>query len=292
VYAGNTFECLLPKNALSCKRQLSGDKIDTRHKVLLVDDDAVSLELMALLLAHEGHQVLRANDAGAALELLSSDQSARPDVLLVDLQMPGISGGQLAEKVRALGSPGPLLLAMSASEAKRQQLLCFDGFLLKPLAVDDFRRALKPKKRGRAPAARVTHPGSKTSSAPGQAVDRTVVAKMLKMMPKEAFHELFAACIADSLSSIHFIQSLAGQQDQSRIAPLAHRIKGAASMVGAVQLAWLAAGLEAGGSKPAATPAVLDDLLSACSELERMLLAGNLTESQGPHDHYDNLRHA
>ena len=94
--AGNTFECLLPKNALSCKRHLSGGKIQTRHKVLVVDDDAVSLELMALLLAHEGHQVLRANDARAALELLSSDQAARPDVLLVDLQMPGISGGQLA----------------------------------------------------------------------------------------------------------------------------------------------------------------------------------------------------
>jgi CheY-like chemotaxis protein len=291
VYAGNTLECLLPQNVLSFRRQRTGGHIQTRHKVLLVDDDAVSLELMALLLAHEGHQVLRANDAGAALELLSSDQAVRPDVLLVDLQMPGISGGQLAEKVRALGSPGPLLLAMSASEAQRQQLLAFDGFLLKPLAVDDFRRALKPKKRGRAPAARVSHPGSKTSPSPGRAVDLAVVSKLLKMMPKEAFFELFAACIADSRSSIHAIQSL-DRQDLPGAAPLAHRIKGAASMVGAVHLAWLAGGLEAGGSKPAATPAVLDDLLSACSELERMLLAGNLTETQGPHDHYDSSRNA
>jgi two-component system sensor histidine kinase EvgS len=258
-----------------------------------VDDDAVSLELMALLLAHEGHQVLRANDAGSALELLASDQAVRPDVLLVDLQMPGISGGQLAEKVRALGGPGPLLLAMSASEAQRQQLLAFDGFLLKPLAVDDFRRALKPKKRGRAPAARVTHPGIKASPPPPlQAIDTTVVYKMLKMMPKEAFYELFAACIADSRSSLRSIQDLVSRRDLSGVAPLAHRIKGAASMVGAVRLAWLAAGLEAGGSKPAATPAVLEDLLSACSELERMLLAGNLTETQGPHDHYDNSRNA
>jgi CheY-like chemotaxis protein len=282
----------LPQNGLSCKRRRTGGIIQTRHKVLLVDDDAVSLELMALLLAHEGHQVLRANDAGAALELLSSDQGLRPDVLLVDLQMPGISGGQLAEKVRALGSPGPLLLAMSASEAQRQQLLAFDGFLLKPLAVDDLRRALKPKKRGRAPAARVTHPGSKKSAPPGEAINMAVVSKLLKMMPKEAFFELFAACIADSRSSIRAIQNLVDQQDLSGVAPLAHRIKGAASMVGAVHLAWLAAGVEAGGSKPAATPAVLDDLLSACSELERMLLAGNLTETQGPHDHYDNLRNA
>ena len=98
-------------------------------------------------------------------------------------------------------------------------------------------------------------------------------------MPKEAFGELFAACIADSRTSIRAIQSLVDQQDQAGVAPLAHRIKGAASMVGAVHLAWLAAGLEAGGRKPAATPAVLNDLLSACSELERMLLAGNLTNT-------------
>ncbi len=140
--------------------------VEARHKVLLVDDDAVSLELMALLLAHEGHQVVRANDAGAALELLLSDKTGRPDVLLVDLQMPGVSGGQLAEKVRALGAPGPLLLAMSATEVQRQQLLAFDGFLLKPLAVDDLRKALKPKRRGRIPGVRVAHPGRAAAAPP------------------------------------------------------------------------------------------------------------------------------
>ena len=68
--------------------------------------------------------------------------------------------------------------------------------------------------------------------------------------------------------------------------------RGAKCSIGAVRLAQLAASLEAGGSKEAATPGVLHDLLSACSELERMLLAGNLTETQGPHDHYDSSRNA
>jgi CheY-like chemotaxis protein/HPt (histidine-containing phosphotransfer) domain-containing protein len=253
--------------------------IDARHKVLLVDDDAVSLELMALLLAHEGHQVVRASNAGTALELLS-DQSARPDVLLVDLQMPGVSGGQLAEKVRAMGSPGPLLLAMSASEVQRQQLLAFDGFLLKPLAVDDLRRALTPKKRGRKPGVRVVHPGRTGPRPPvGIALDMTVVKKLLAMMPRESLLELFSACIADTRSCIrdlqNHVQQGCGSDDLVR--PLAHRIKGAASMVGAVRLAQLAANLEVGGSKEAATPGVFADLLNACSELERMLLAGNLT---------------
>jgi CheY-like chemotaxis protein len=255
--------------------------IEARHKVLLVDDDAVSLELMALLLAHEGHQVVRANNAGTALELLS-DQSARPDVLLVDLQMPGVSGGQLAEKVRAMGSPGPLLLAMSASEVQRQQLLAFDGFLLKPLAVDDLRRALTPQKRGRKPGVRVAHPGrTETRTPPGSPLDMSVVKKLLAMMPKEALLELFSACIADTRSCIrdlqNYVQQRGGHDDGVR--PLAHRIKGAASMVGAVRLAQLAANLEAGGSKEAATPGVFGDLLDACSELERMLLAGNLTKT-------------
>src|SRR5271168_1810361 len=131
---------------------------ETHHKVLLVDDDAVSLELMAVLLAHEGHQVLRANDAGAALELLAGETTARPDVLLVDLQMPGVSGGQLAEKVRALGRPKLRMLAMSATEVMENQLLAFDGFLLKPLHLDDLRRALKGKRRSRRAAVRAAHP--------------------------------------------------------------------------------------------------------------------------------------
>ena len=253
--------------------------IEARHKVLLVDDDAVSLELMALLLAHEGHQVVRASNAGTALELLS-DQSARPDVLLVDLQMPGVSGGQLAEKVRAMGSPGPLLLAMSASEVQRQQLLAFDGFLLKPLAVDDLRRALTPKKRGRKPGVRVVHPGRTDPRPPAEvALDMGVIKKLLAMMPKESLLELFSACIADTRSCIRDLQNHVqkGSGSDDLVRPLAHRIKGAASMVGAVRLAQLAANLEVGGSKEAATPGVFPDLLNACSELERMLLAGNLT---------------
>ncbi len=264
--------------------------IELRHKVLLVDDDAVSLELMAVLLAHEGHQVLRANDAGAALALLTADQAARPDVLLVDLQMPGVSGGQLAEKVRALKGPEPLLLAMSATEAQRQQLLAFDGFLLKPLALGDLRKALKPKKRGRAPAVRFAHPGrtaaasqsKPTAAANAPALDMAVVAKLRAMMPVEALHDVVAACIADTRACLEALQNQISAGDTTAVRQSAHRIKGAASMIGATHLAGLASSLEVGGYKEAATPVVLKDLLNACIELERMLLAGKFASTQGP----------
>ena len=253
--------------------------VETRHKVLLVDDDAVSLELMALLLAHEGHQVLRANDAGAALELLAADQTLRPDVLLVDLQMPGVSGGQLAERVRAMGSPKPLLLAMSATEIQSRQLPVFDGFLLKPLALDELRKALNPKNQGMR-SHRTTRPAAETPST--KTLDTAVVRKLLAMMPVGALHDLVSACIADSRTSIETIKKSLG--DDNRIRQYAHRIKGSAAMIGATHLAKLASGLEAGGNKGAATLLVLDDLVSACNELERMLFAGKFTNTQGPHD--------
>jgi CheY-like chemotaxis protein len=259
--------------------------IEPRRKVLLVDDDAVSLELMSVLLAHEGHQVLRANDAGAALALLQADKAGRPDVLLVDLQMPGISGGQLAEKVRALEGPEPLLLAMSATQVQRQQLPAFDGFLLKPLALGDLSRALKPKKPGPAPGVRVAHPGKTTAAKPpatpfdAPALDMAVIAKLRAMMPVQALHDVVAACIADTRACVDALQNQIRAGDTTSVCTSAHRIKGAAFMIGATHLARLAAGLEVGGYKEAATPVVLKDLLNACSELERMLLAGKFVST-------------
>jgi two-component system, sensor histidine kinase RpfC len=251
---------------------------ETHHKVLLVDDDAVSLELMAVLLAHEGHQVLRANDAGAALELLAGETTVRPDVLLVDLQMPGVSGGQLAEKVRALGRPKLRMLAMSATEVKENQLLAFDGFLLKPLVLGDLRRALRAKRRVRKPV-RAASPEKANGAVVEKTLDMAVVNKLLTMMPLQALHDVFTACIADTRACVGALKKQVQSGDWTGVRESAHRVKGAALMIGATHLARLAGGLETGGSKIAATPAVLDDLLSACSELERMLLAGKLKKA-------------
>jgi CheY-like chemotaxis protein len=260
---------------------ISSTSSEARHRVLVVDDDAVSLDLMALLLAYEGHEVMRANDAGSALELLAAENGGRPDVLLVDLQMPGVSGGQLAERIRAMKGPEPLLLAMSATGVRQQQLLAFDGFLLKPLALGDLRRALQPRKRGRKPTVRRPHP-RKAAAASGNAVDKVVVSKLLAMMPEQSLHDLVAACIADSRASVAAIGTEIQSGDGGRVSSLAHRIKGSSFMIGAARLAKLAANLETGGSKEAATPGVLEDLLSACGELECMLFAGKFTNTQGP----------
>jgi two-component system sensor histidine kinase RpfC len=258
-------------------------QIEARHKVLLVDDDAVSLELMAILLSHEGHQVMSANGAEAALDVLATEKA---DILLVDLQMPGISGGQLARKVRAMEGPNPLLLAMSATEAQRRQLLAFDGFLLKPLSPGALRNALNPKQVSKPIKQRVK------VSASCETVDPTVVDKLLRMMPEEALHEVVNACLADTRTIIETIQVQQTRGDFEGVRQSAHRIKGAAAMIGASYLAKVSAGLEVGGNKEAATPHVLDDLRIACCELERMLLAGKFKKTRAPHHESSDRDHS
>ena len=103
--------------------------------VLLVDDHADTLDIFGSLLRHFGADVRVAASAQAALECLAN---ARPDVIVTDHSMPGMTGFELLERVRKM--PG---------DAKRriQMILCsaysdlaamangagFDGYMAKPV---------------------------------------------------------------------------------------------------------------------------------------------------------------
>ena len=83
-------------------------------QVLVVDDDALSREVLALLLHGAGYAVETADSGDAALLHLQTAQVA-PQAVLTDLQMPGTTGNELALRLRALCGPATVLLAMSAS---------------------------------------------------------------------------------------------------------------------------------------------------------------------------------
>ncbi len=82
---------------------------DALPVVLLIDDDLVSREVTATVLTMNGFTVHTAEDGAAALELLTLrrtvPQALRPDVILMDAQMPGLSGTELIAELRAR-SPG------------------------------------------------------------------------------------------------------------------------------------------------------------------------------------------
>ncbi len=83
-------------------------------RVLVVDDDALSREVFALLLQDAGYVVETVDSGDAALLYLQTAPSL-PQIILSDQQMPGTTGNELARQLRKLCGPATTLLAMSAS---------------------------------------------------------------------------------------------------------------------------------------------------------------------------------
>jgi CheY-like chemotaxis protein len=81
--------------------------------ILLVDDDVVVRKLLGSSLAGAGYRVLSAEDGEAAMRLASHDTEAI-DVLVTDVQMPGIHGTELAARLTE-SRPGLQVILMSAT---------------------------------------------------------------------------------------------------------------------------------------------------------------------------------
>jgi two-component system, sensor histidine kinase len=113
-------------------------------RVVVVDDSPDIVEAMTDLLQSGGHAVSAAADGGSALELIARE---RPDIAFVDVDLPVMSGYEVARKARAiLNGERVRLVAMTGygGESNRKRALAagFDQHLCKPASVDALERAL------------------------------------------------------------------------------------------------------------------------------------------------------
>lgn len=81
--------------------------------VLVVDDDDLVLEVVALVLKNEGYLVHTSNDADAAFERLKNENV---DVLLSDIKMPGVSGLELLKRIYRYDQCLPVILMTGCFE--------------------------------------------------------------------------------------------------------------------------------------------------------------------------------
>jgi DNA-binding response OmpR family regulator len=103
-------------------------------RILAVDDDPTILRLLQVNLEMEGHEVLTASDGNAALE---EARRSRPEVVLLDVMMPGLDGWQVCERLRAddeLSATPIVFLSARAQEADlaRGAAAGADAYVTKP----------------------------------------------------------------------------------------------------------------------------------------------------------------
>ncbi|WP_193213571.1 response regulator [Luteolibacter marinus] len=116
----------------------------TRLNVLIVDDGRASADVLGMFFEIEGHRVKVAYDGETGLGLLDEFS---PDLVVLDLNLPGMSGFEVAEEIRRRpGGVGIQLHALSGAQADvegpRVLKAGFDGFLSKPVAPGDLRSLL------------------------------------------------------------------------------------------------------------------------------------------------------
>ena len=113
--------------------------------LLIVDDDPENLKLILMILATGGYELVTAADA---LQALRAIEARLPDLILLDLQLPGMDGLELTRRLRATpatrGVPivAVTAYAMKGDENKARDAGC-DGYLVKPIDKRLLRETVK-----------------------------------------------------------------------------------------------------------------------------------------------------
>jgi two-component system response regulator MprA len=106
-------------------------------RVLVVDDDPAVLDSLALVLGLDGFDVETASDGREAIRTLAA---TRPDVVLLDVLMPGLDGLEVCRRMRGSGDRTPVLM-LTARDAVRERVAGLeagaDDYLAKPFARDE-----------------------------------------------------------------------------------------------------------------------------------------------------------
>lgn len=108
----------------------------TPATILVVEDNALNLKLVRDVLRHAGYQVVEAVTGEDGVRLASETD---PDLVLMDLQLPGIDGAEALRQLRADGRRNVPVVAVTAFAMDEDRVQAerdgFDGYLQKPISV-------------------------------------------------------------------------------------------------------------------------------------------------------------
>jgi len=114
--------------------------VSARRCVLVVEDNPLNMKLFSAMIASQGYDVLQASDGLDGLDLA---QQRHPDLIIVDIQLPGMSGLDVTHTLKADDNTRDIPIIATTAYAQRGdeeriRASGCDGYMAKPIAISEF----------------------------------------------------------------------------------------------------------------------------------------------------------
>jgi two-component system, OmpR family, KDP operon response regulator KdpE len=151
-------------------------------KVLLVDDDATLRRTLGIGLRAEGHEVLIAADGRSALQALRED---KPDIVVLDLGLPDLSGVEVLRRLRAWSTIPVVVLSARAESTEKVQALDLgaDDYVTKPFGMEELLARVRASARRAGSDVPVLEAGDLVIDLPARRVTKS--GSVVRLTPTE-----------------------------------------------------------------------------------------------------------
>ena len=214
-------------------------------RVLVVDDVDANRRLAQAMLRRFGHF---SEAASSGLEAVEKAVAGRYDIVLMDIQMPGINGIEAARRIQERLGALPRIIAVTANDLPGDRERCraagMDTYLTKPIQLEALRAALDQSASGAAGSSARPAERALEGAAP-EAIDWR---RIDSLKPFDADGSMvsgaIASFLADAPGRIERIRAAHAAGDVAGLASASHALKGAAANIGAAQLQELSRAIE------------------------------------------------
>ena len=204
------------------------EKFEDAHRILIVDDNKINLDIAAAILSNAGAEVDKARSGKEAMELMLKEKYS---VVLLDIQMPGMSGLEVMEWIHEAVNDVPPVIALTAyssNEEKNKYLSRgFDDFISKPIVPEEL--ILKV---------------DEWSSAREMIVDTTVLDKLVSFGGDKIVEEAMNDFYIETKKQIKECFVSLSDNNHKKILDILHAINGNAGTLGVKKVARCAAQIE------------------------------------------------
>ncbi|MDY6970805.1 MAG: PAS domain S-box protein [Thermodesulfobacteriota bacterium] len=145
---GSTFNIYLPvsEKAVVGKKEFEKEILKGSETILLVDDEDLILDIGQEILQTLGYNVLTARGGKKALEMVSKGHIPFPDLIILDMIMPGMGGGEVYNRMKEINPGAKVLLSSGYSiDDRATEILnrgC-NGFIQKPFSVEQLSQYIR-----------------------------------------------------------------------------------------------------------------------------------------------------